>query len=108
MVCWSIKPTAEGLQELIVDIGDQSFAKQLAVGDGFMPISLKRPSLRWIDVLLHPRETPFAEDSMVQSIEVAFPERHAWTSGSRTWLIYWFAISMVAAFAAKPWLKVSI
>jgi hypothetical protein len=107
-VCWKIKPTSAGLFELVFQVDKQSYAKQLAAGDGFMPTSLKRPARQIADILLHPRETPFPQDSVVQSIDIAFPEREAWTTGSSTWLIYWFIMSMIAAFAAKPILKVNI
>ena len=41
-------------------------------------------------------------------IEVTFPKRSSWTSGTDYWIVYWFAISLVAAFAVKPLLKVNI
>jgi hypothetical protein len=108
MVCWTIQAKEAGLHELTVNLDEAPFTKQVAVGDGFMPTSLKRPASEWTEVLLHPRETPFGADSPVQSIEVSFPERDSWTSGSDYWIVYWFAVSLVAAFAAKPLLKVNI
>ena len=69
---------------------------------------MKRPARSWSEVLLHPRETPFPPDSAVQAVEIDYPERDAWASGSGTWLIYWFAVSMVAAFCVRPLLKVNI
>jgi hypothetical protein len=108
MVCWTIEPTQQGLHELSVELDDQTFTKQLAVGDGFMPVSLKRPARRWTQMLLHPREAAFSSESPVQSIEVGFPDRDSWTAGTDVWLIYWFAVSMVAAFAVRPLLGVNI
>jgi hypothetical protein len=108
MVCWNVRAAKTGVHELVFSIDGESFTKQLAVGDSFMPTSLERPAWHWSDVVLHPREAPFAADSLVQSIEVAYPERDSWTSGSDAWLVYWFAMSLVAAFAARPLLKVNI
>jgi hypothetical protein len=108
MVCWNVLVRGTGLQHLSFEIGEQSFHKELAVSQGFMPTSLKRPARNLLGVLLHPREQPFALDSLVQSIEVAYPERSSWTFGSNTWLIYWFIVSLVAAFAARPLLNVNI
>jgi len=108
MACWNIKANEPGLHELAVKIGDQAFTKQLAIGDRFMPTSLQRPAWKWTDVVLHPREKPLATDSPVQSIEVAFPERDSWISGTDMWIVYWFAMSLVAAFAAKPFMNVNI
>ena len=62
----------------------------------------------WSEMLMHPRETPFAPDSVVQSIEIDYPQRAAWTSGSDYWLIYWFVASMVAALCIRPLLRVNI
>jgi hypothetical protein len=108
MVCWTIKPMQQGLHELSVQFDDQTFTKQLAVGDGFMPVSLKRPARRWTEMFLHPREPAFSPDSPVQSIEIGFPDRDSWTAGTDVWLLYWFAVSMVAAFAVKPLVGVNI
>ena len=108
MVCWSIKPKQQGLHEISVALDGRQFTKQLAVGDGFMPTSQKRPARQWTEMLLHPRETAFSASSPVQSIEIAFPERDSWTAGTDKWLIYWFAVSMIVAFAVKPILNVNI
>lgn len=108
MVCWNIIPKEAGLHELEFQVDGTTFTKELAVGSQFMPTSLKRPARHLNDALIHPRETPFPVDSVVQSIEVTYPERDAFTSGTNNWVIYWFLVSMVAAFAAKPFLNVNI
>lgn len=108
MVCWNLRANAAGRQELSFEVDGRSFQKELAVGNGFMPTSVKRPEWSLSEVLLHPREEPLARDMPVQSIEIAFPTRYSWTSGSDSWLAYWFVVSMVAAFAARPLLKVNI
>jgi uncharacterized membrane protein (DUF106 family) len=108
MVCFSIQASEAGCHRLSFAVGGESFTKELAVGDGYMPTSLMRPAWNWSEALLHPREAPFSSDSAVQSIEVAYPERASWTSGTDWWLVYWFAVSMVAAFIARPILKVNI
>lgn len=108
MVCWNLRVNEAGRQELSFEVDGRSFQKELAVGNGFMPTSLKRPEWRLSEILLHPREEPLSPDMPVQSIEVDFPTRSSWTSGSDTWLAYWFIVSMVAAFAARPLLKVNI
>jgi hypothetical protein len=108
MVCWSIQASEDGSHPLAFETGGASYTKELAVGDGFMPTSLIRPTWSWSEALLHPREAPFPPDSPVQSIDVAYPERSSWTSGTDWWLIYWFVVSMIAAFVAKPLLKVNI
>jgi hypothetical protein len=108
MVCWSIVASEAGRHPLAFEAEGQSYTKELAVGDAFMPTSLVRPSWSWSEALVHPREKPFSPDSPVQSIEVAYPQRASWTSGTDWWLVYWFAVSMIAAVAARPLLNVNI
>lgn len=108
MVCWNIRTKERGQYRLQFSSGSDIFEKELAVGDHFMPTSIKRPDWNWSDALLHPRERPFEPDSPVQSIEIAYPERSSWTSGTNSWVIYWFAVSMLSAFLVRPLLKVHI
>ena len=108
MVCWNIRAVEPGCHEVTFAVNGSSVTKQIAIGDGFLPTSLKRPNWNLAEVLLHPREPPFPRNSPVQSIEVDFPERLSVTSGSRWWLIYWFVVSLIAAFVARPLLKVNL
>jgi hypothetical protein len=105
---WVVRPLQEGLHRLSYRAGEQSVTKDLAVGDGLMRISPRRPGWDWSDALLNPAEPTFPSTSLVQSVEVAYPDRASWTSGTDYWVIYWFVVSMVAAFLAKPFLKVNL
>ena len=108
MICWRLRAIKPGLHQVQFEVAGQSVSKELAIGDSLMPSSLKRPAWNLVDVMLYPREEPFVQSSLVQSIEIDYPERSSWTIGTNTWLIYWFLISMVSALAARPWLKVHI
>ncbi|MBN2292298.1 MAG: hypothetical protein JXM70_07730 [Pirellulales bacterium] len=108
MVCWSVWAQEDGCHRLSLRIGKQTFEKEFTVGEGFARVSLRRPAWNWFDVLLHPRETPFSQDSIVRAIEIDYPSRHGWASGSGFWLIYWFVVSMVVAFCVRPWFNVNI
>ena len=59
-------------------------------------------------ILLNPGEPPFRPDSPVQSIEIDYPDRSSWTSGTDSWVIYWFVVSMVAALCFRRALKVNV
>ncbi len=107
-VCWNIQATKEGKEQLVFRVGDQTFDKELAVGGGFMRVSPLRPGWHWSDVLLNPAEPPFGPESPVQSIEITYPERPSWTSGSNYWVIYWFIVSMVAALCFRKAFNVNI
>jgi hypothetical protein len=108
MVCWNIQARRAGNSALSFELQGKTYEKELNVGTGFARTSLKRPPRHEIDVLLHPKEPPFPPDSPVQSIEIDYPSRQSWTAGSHSWLIYWFATSMVAALATRPLLRVNI
>jgi hypothetical protein len=107
-VCWSIQARTSGYHRLVFHVGEQTGNKEVAIGDGFMRVSAFRPGWRWTDVLMHPLERPFGPDSLIQSIAIDFPERSSWTCGTNSWLIYWFAVSMVAALCFRPLLNVNI
>ena len=107
-VVWVIKARENGSHPLSFRADEQSVTKELAVGDGFMRVSPRRPGWDWYDALLNPAEPTFASSSPVQSVEVDYPDRPSWTSGTDNWVIYWFVVSMVAAFCAKPFLKVNL
>ncbi len=108
IVCWSIHAREAGTHELSVTIAEQSFGKEYAVGEGFKQVSLRRPAWNWSDILLHPRETPLSSESIVRAIEIDYPDRPGWASGSGAWLIFWFVVSMVVALLVRPWLRVNI
>jgi hypothetical protein len=107
-VVWLVKARESGAHRLMLRAGDQEFSKDLAVGDGFMSVSRRRPAWEWSDALLNPAEPAFPPSSPVRWIEVDYPDRPSWTSGTDGWVIYWFIMSMVAAFCAKSTLKVNI
>jgi hypothetical protein len=107
-VCWSIRARASGYQRLVFHVGEQTGEKDVAVGDGFMRVSALRPGWRWTDVLLYPSEKPFGPGAPIQSIAIDFPQRSSWTSGSDWWVVYWFAVSMVAALCFRRLLNVNV
>jgi hypothetical protein len=107
-VCWNLKARQGGRHRLEFQVGEQAIDKELAVGDGFMRVSARRPDWKWTDALLNPSEFPLPPDSPVRSIDVAYPQRSSWTSGTDKWVIYWFVVSLVAAFCFRRVLKVHV
>ncbi len=100
-VCWNIRAVEDGYHHLVFHVGSQTVEKELAIGDGFMRVSKLRPAWRWLDALVNPWEKPFEANSPVQSIEIDYPDRSSWTSGTDSWVIYWFIVSMVAGFCFR-------
>jgi hypothetical protein len=107
-VCWNIKACQPGYHRLVFQAGDLAIDKELAVGDGYMRVSARRPERDWREVLLYPEEQPFAPDSPVQSINIAYPARSSWVSGTDSWWIYWLVASMVAGFCFRGVLNVNV
>jgi uncharacterized membrane protein (DUF106 family) len=107
-VCWNVKAIEKGNHRLEFQVGDQTAGKEIAISDGFTRVSKLRPGWHWADILLNPWEPAFRPDSPVQSIEIDYPERSSWTSGTDNWVIYWFIVSMIAALCFRRVLKVNV
>lgn len=107
-VCWSFKARESGYHRLVFRVDGQPADKELAVGASFMRVSARRPGWHWSDVLMHPGETPFGPGSRVRSIEIDYPARASWTSGTGSWVIYWFVTSLVAGLCFRRFLNVHV
>lgn len=107
-VCWNLRARKPGSHRLEFQVGDQAVAKELAIGDGFMRVSLERPGWDWSSILMYPWESPFRPGDPVRSIAIAYPERSSWIYGSGTWVIYWFVVSFVVALGFRRALNVKI
>lgn len=106
--CWNIKGRTPGIHRLVFEVDGRPVEKEVAVGDGFRRVSTLRPGWDWEDILLYPAEPPFRPGDAIRSIAIAYPERSSWTSGTDSWVIYWFAASMVAALASRRALDVKV
>ena len=108
-VWWSIKAEEAGYQKIIFDVDGEKVYKDLAIGDGFMRVNLKRAGQSFMDVLLYPWESVFGTDDTVQGIEIIYSyEREGFATGSFWWIVYLFIVSMIAAVACVPVLGVKM
>jgi hypothetical protein len=107
-MCWNVRVREDGYHRLVFHVDGQAVTKELAVGEGLMRTSSRRPGWYWPDMLRHPCERPFGPNAPVRSIEIEYPDRLSWSSGTNSWLIYWFAVSMATAFCLRRPLKVNI
>ncbi len=105
---WQIEATETGTHEIIFRIADETFAKELLVGEGIVRLSSVRPGADLGQMLMYPEEEPFAADSPVKSISLQYPDRVSYTSGTDWWIGYFFVVSLIAALIFKPVLKVKI
>jgi hypothetical protein len=107
-IWWNIRPRADGYQRLVFHVGEQTTDKELAVGEGFMRVGIRRPGWNWHEAILHPMEKPFARDSSIESIEIEYEDRPGWASGTNSWMIFWFLGSMISGFCLRRFLKVNL
>jgi hypothetical protein len=107
-VCWNVKARQPGYHRLVFQVGELAVDKELAVGDGYMRVSARRPERDWEEVLLYPEEQPFGPDSPVQSIDIDYPARPSWVSGTDWWWKYWLVVSMAAGFCFRRVLNVNV
>jgi hypothetical protein len=107
-ICWNIRACVSGYHRLVFQMGDRVIDKELAIGDGYMRVSARRPERDWREALLYPEEQPFAPDSPVQSIDIDYPSRSSWMSGTDSWWKYWLVASMVAGFCFRRVLNVNV
>ncbi len=108
-ICWKIRAEKAGRSLIKFKVADIHVTKELAVGEGFMRVSPERPAWNWGDIILYPQEKPFEPDSVVQSINIVYPEQSSWSLlGIPFWLFFFFIVSMVFALIFKPFLNVRI
>jgi hypothetical protein len=107
-ICWNVRAREPGQTHLIFHVDREIADKELAISDGLMRVSRLRPGWLWSEIVLNPGEKPFRPDSPIQSIEIDYPHRSSWTSGTDTWVIYWFVVSMIAALGFRRVLNVNV
>jgi len=107
-ICWEIKALENGKHRITLNVNRHQIEKELVIGDGFMRVSSTRPAWNWANILVNPKEEPFGPDSIIQSVNIDYPDRLSWTSGTDWWLVYFFVASMVLALILKPFMKVMI
>jgi hypothetical protein len=107
-ICWNLRACESGYHHLAFQVEGHTVNKELAIGAGYMRVSARRPGWDWQEALMYPEERPFAPDFPVQSIEIDYPQRSAWTSGTDSWWKYWLVASMVAGFCFRRVLNVNV
>jgi len=105
---WRVAVTEPGEHELRVRLGDEVFGKLLLGSGSLARRSPVRPSGFW-GQLVYPVEAPLPAGGPVESIAVMYPERLVSVFGwGIHWIIVFFVLAMVLAFALQRPLKVSI
>jgi len=104
---WRVRPAKPGTYELSLKTKDAAYGKELVVGAaGVGRVSARRVSGLWSQ-LMNPGERPLSSD--VKAIEVKYPDRQNKLFGLGVhWVITFFVVSLVAAFALKGALKTEV
>jgi hypothetical protein len=104
---WRVRPTKLGTYELSLKTKGGTYGKELVVGAaGVGGVSARRVSGLWSQ-LMNPGERPLS--SGVKEIEVKYPERQNKLFGLGVhWVLTFFVVSLVAAFALKGVLKTEV
>jgi uncharacterized membrane protein (DUF106 family) len=109
-VCWRIRANMLGEHKILVKALPYSFQKKVLVSNEKLGrISPRRVKSNLWDNLVSPGEKPIIENSLVNRIEVDYPERSIEILGLRThWLIIFFVLSIVFGFILKGFFRVEL
>lgn len=106
---WRLSPQDAGDYELRVRVGQDTFTKTLNATPGVARRSPVRLEQGFVNQLLYPSEAPLPSSGPVSAITVAYPEREIGVFGWRVhWMIVYFALSMIFAFALRKPFNVTI
>jgi uncharacterized membrane protein (DUF106 family) len=106
---WRLSPRDVGDYELRVRLGQDTFTKTLSVTPGIARRSPVRLEQGFVNQLLYPSEAPLPATGPIRAISVAYPERDIELLGWRVhWMIVYFALSMIFAFALRKPFHVTI
>lgn len=108
-VIWRIAPREPGDYELRLRVGSESFTKSVRVSNDVVRRSPLRLESGVLNQLLYPAEAPLPAAGAVSSISLAYPERDIQVLGwGIHWMIVYFVLSMVFAFALRKRFNVTL
>ena len=107
-VSWRIRAQAPTRDVLTLHWGDEVIQKEVVVGHGGGAISSLRTG-NMMEMLLHPGEAPIRGSQGVESIRINYPSRELSVWGWKVhWVILFFVLFFLFAFACKGFLGVEI
>lgn len=106
---WRIVPEAPGSYELGIEVNGERLTKTLVVADTVTRRSPYRLAPGFLNQLLYPAEPPLPADSDAIDITLHYKDRELTVLGfGLHWLIWFFILTIVLAFAMKDWFGVTI
>jgi uncharacterized membrane protein (DUF106 family) len=99
---WRVAASQAGDYQLSVSLGGRAVTKQFRVSDRVGWRTPERLESGLVNQLLYPAEAPIDSDVPIEAIYVSYPERAVNLLGWEThWMIAFFLLSIVFAFALK-------
>lgn len=109
-IAWRVAPIEASEGELQWRFGDRVEYKNVAIAKDqeiLQSVSVRRTRTGWLDRILHPGEASLEIESPVRAITMEYPKRSTPFFGlAIPWWATFLIVSMLAALATKPWLKV--
>jgi len=108
-LAWRIRAERAGDYELLVRVGGAADTKTVRVSEAVLRRSPIRVDGSWLDQLIYPAEPPLPSSSPLQAISISYPERDVLLFGWGVhWMVVFFVLSMVFAFALRNRFGVTI
>jgi hypothetical protein len=105
---WRIAAQSTGEHVLRLRVGSEVLTKTVSVSDAFALRSARRPGPNVLQQMLYPAEPPLSGNTGVSAIEVRYPESVVSLLGWEVhWMIAFFILTLVAAFALRGPLRVT-
>jgi hypothetical protein len=106
---WRLVAEREGDYEIGLDVAGAHVTKTVRVTPRTVRLSPVRVDSGFLSQLLYPAEPPLPADSPVRAVHLSYPGREVSVLGYRMhWMIPFFVLSIVFAFALRGLFKVTI
>jgi len=106
---WRLSAKQAGDHEITIRVDGASESKTVTVRDDVVRRSPLRVGSSLLDQILYPAEPPLPASSPIASIELAYPDRSIDVLGVGIhWMIVFFALSLIFAFALRKPFGVTI
>jgi hypothetical protein len=106
---WRLVAEREGDYEIGLDVAGTRVTKSLRVTPRTVRLSPERVDSGFVSQLLYPAEPPLPAGSPVRAVHLSYPDREVDVLGhGMHWMIPFFALSIVFAFALRGLFKVTI
>ena len=108
---WRIAVLEEGDYELGLNTGGETVTKSLRVTDRVVRRSPSRLAKGFWNQLLYPAEEPLPDSTPIRAITVTYPPGDAGLEGwdnELTWMLFFFILSVIFAFALRKPFNVTI